>query len=157
MPSRRKIIELTESEIDDYLATSHTLIIVSNGRNGFPHPMPMWFYADAERSCYCTTFAKSQKVQNWKRDPRASLLVESGEEYAELKGLVVYAHTEILEDQETVTETLVNINAKGRALTDEQREKLRQSVGGTASKRVVLKFIPQRFISWDHSKLGGRY
>lgn len=157
MPSRRKIIELTESEIDDYLATSHTLIIVSNGRNGFPHPMPMWFYADAERNCYCTTFAKSQKVQNWKRDPRASLLVESGDEYADLKGLVVYAQTQILEDQETVTETLVNINAKGRALTDEQKEKLRQSVGGTASKRVVLKFIPQRFISWDHSKLGGRY
>lgn len=157
MPSRRKTIELTNSEIDEYLATSHTLIIVSNGRNGFPHPMPMWFYADAERICYCTTFAKSQKVQNWKRDPRASLLVESGDEYAELKGLVVYAQTEILEDQETVTETLVNINAKGRTLTDEQRERLRQSVGGTASKRVVLKFIPQRFISWDHSKLGGTY
>lgn len=157
MPSRRKTIELTDSEVDEYLATSHTLIIVSNGRSGFPHPMPMWFYADTERNCYCTTFAKSQKVKNWKRDPRASLLVESGEEYAELKGLVVYAQTEILEDQETVTETLVNINAKGRTLTDEQREKLRQSVGGTASKRVVLKFIPQRFISWDHSKLGGRY
>lgn len=157
MPSRRKIIELTDSEVDEYLATSHTLIIVSNGRNGFPHPMPMWFYADTERNCYCTTFAKSQKVKNWKRDPRASLLVESGDEYAELKGLVVYAQTEILEDQETVTETLVNINAKGRSLTDEQRERLRQSVGGTASKRVVLKFIPQRFVSWDHSKLGGRY
>lgn len=157
MPSRRKIIELTDSEMDEYLATSHTLIIVSNGRDGFPHPMPMWFYADNERNCYCTTFAKSQKVKNWKRDPRASLLVESGEEYADLKGLVIYAQTEILEDQETVTDTLVNINAKGRTLTDDQREKLRQSVGGTASKRVVLKFVPQRFISWDHSKLGGRY
>ncbi len=157
MPSRRKIIELTDSELDEYLTTSHTLIIVSNGRNGFPHPMPMWFYADGDRNCYCTTFAKSQKVKNWKRDPRASLLIESGEEYAELKGLVVYAQTEIVEDQEVVTETLVNINAKGRTLTDEQRERLRESVGGTASKRVVLKFIPQRFISWDHSKLGGRY
>lgn len=157
MPSRRKIIELTDSELDEYLATSHTLIIVSNGRDGFPHPMPMWFYADEDRNCYCTTFAKSQKVQNWKRDPRASLLIESGDEYAELKGLVVYAQTEIVEDQEVVTETLVNINAKGRTLTDEQRERLRESVGGTASKRVVLKFIPQRFISWDHSKLGGRY
>jgi hypothetical protein len=83
--------------------------------------------------------------------------VESGGEYAELKGLVVFAQTKILEDEETVTETLVNINAKGRTLTDEQRERLRQSVGGTASKRVVLKFVPQRFISWDHSKLGSRY
>lgn len=157
MPSRRKTIELTYSEIDEYLGDSHTLIIVSNGNNGFPHPMPMWYHADANRNCFCTTFAKSQKVHNWRRDPRASLLIESGEDYAELKGLVIYAHTEVISNQEIVRETLVNINAKGRTLTVEQRERLKESVGGTASKRVVLKFIPQRFISWDHSKLGGRY
>lgn len=157
MPSRRKSIELSESEIDEYLQTAHTLIIVSNGPRGFPHPMPMWFYADSQRNCYCTTFAKSQKVLNWKRDPRASLLVESGEQYAELKGLVIYAQTEVIEDLASVIDTLVNINAKGRNLTEEQRQGLRQSVSSTAAKRIVLKFVPEKFISWDHAKLGGRY
>ncbi len=157
MPSRRASIELNDQEIDQYLATAHTLIIVSNGRGGYPHPMPMWFYADEDRNCYCTTFAKSQKVLNWKRDPKAALLIESGHEYAELKGLVVYAETEVLDDQKSVIDTLVNINSKGRELSESQRERLRESVGATASKRVVLKFKPQRLVSWDHSKLGGRY
>lgn len=157
MPSRRNSIQLDDDELDSYLSTSHTLIIVSNGRGGYPHPMPMWFYADEARNCYCTTFAKSQKVLNWRRDPKATLLIESGIEYADLKGLVIYAQTEIIEDHETVVDTLVNINSKGRMLSDEQKARLRESVARTADKRVALKFHPQRFISWDHSKLGGRY
>ena len=157
MPSRRSAIQFSDDELDTYLATSHTLIIVSNGRGGYPHPMPMWFYADQARNCYCTTFEKSQKVLNWRRDSKATLLVESGIEYAELKGVVIYARTEIIEDREIVVDTLVNINSKGRTLDDEQKSRLRESVARTSAKRVALKFHPQRFLSWDHSKLGGRY
>ena len=157
MPSRRELIRMTDDEIRDYLALEKTLIIVSNGRDGYPHPMPMWFHADAEGCLYCTTFGKSQKVVNWRRDPKATLMVESGEDYAELKGVMIQARTEIIEDVEAVKDTLVDINAKGRALDDAGRAKLRDAVGGTAAKRVVLKFHPQKRVSWDHAKLGGRY
>jgi hypothetical protein len=27
----------------------------------------------------------------------------------------------------------------------------------SAPKRVVLKIVPQKVVSWDHSKLGGKY
>ena len=46
MPSRRNNIELTDAEIRAFLDSSKTLIIVSNGKDGYPHPMPMWFYVD---------------------------------------------------------------------------------------------------------------
>ena len=121
MPSRREIIQLSEDEIRDYLNASKTLIIVSNGRNGYPHPMPMWFYADDAHNFYCTTFRKSQKVLNFQRDPKASLLVESGEEYAELKSVLVYADCEVIDDYDTVCDTLVKINTKGREVTDAAR------------------------------------
>ena len=157
MPSRRKTIELTDAEIDEYLATSQTLIIVSNSRNGFPHPMPMWFYADADRNCFCTTYGKSQKVFNWQRDPRASLLIESGTVYSALKGLVIYAQTQIIDDLDVVANTMVRINTKGRGISEEKLEQQRNAVVRTAAKRVVLKFTPERFVSWDHAKLGGVY
>jgi len=157
MPSRRELIALTDAEISDYLNTEKTLIIISNGKNGYPHPMPMWFYRDDDGCLYVTTFAKSQKVMNWRLDPRASLLVETGTEYAELKSVLIYATTEIVDDIEVVKDTLVNINAKGRELSDEERSKLREAVGGAASKRIVLKFTPERYITWDHAKLGGKY
>jgi nitroimidazol reductase NimA-like FMN-containing flavoprotein (pyridoxamine 5'-phosphate oxidase superfamily) len=157
MPSRRELIQLNDDEIRDYLATSKTLIIVSNGKDGYPHPMPMWFYADETGRLYCTTFSKAQKVFNYKRDSKATLLVESGEEYAQLKGLVIYADTEVIDDYDAVCDALVKINTKGRDVDEEGRKKLLAGVSGTAKKRVLLRFTPRGYVSWDHSKLGGRY
>lgn len=157
MPSRRELIRMTDDEIKEYLADAQTLIIVSNGHNGFPHPMPMWFGVDDAGRLLCTTFAKSQKVRNWRRDPRAALLVESGSTYAELRGVVIYAQTEIVEDVAAVQDIIVTINAKGRDLSAAEREKLRETVASNAAKRLALRFTPERYVTWDHRKLGGRY
>ena len=157
MPSRRTLIEMTEEERNTYVENAHTLIIVSNGNNGYPHPMPMWFAVDEDGSFLCTTFRKSQKVLNWRRDSKASLLIESGEEYSELRGVVVYAETEIVDDQDAVVDALVKINSKGRSLSEEQTDKLKASVSTTANKRIVLKFRPNKYVTWDHTKLQGRY
>lgn len=117
----------------------------------------MWFHADDAGCLYCTTFSKAQKVFNWQRDPKAALLVESGEKYAELKSVLIYATAEIVADFDTICDALVNISANGRTLTLEQAQVLRNQVAQTAEKRVLLKFTPQRYVSWDHSKLGGKY
>ena len=119
--------------------------------------MPMWFNRDQDGALYCTTFGKSQKVLNWRRDPKATLLVESGEEYAELKGVMIFATCEIIDDHDEIIDTLVAVNAAGRELDAAAREELRGSVMRSAAKRVLLKFIPERYVSWDHAKLGGRY
>jgi nitroimidazol reductase NimA-like FMN-containing flavoprotein (pyridoxamine 5'-phosphate oxidase superfamily) len=157
MASRRNNIELTDAEIRAFLDSHKTLIIVSNGAGGYPHPMPMWFYVDDAGCLYCTTFGKSQKVRNLRRDPKASLLVESGLEYSELKGVVIYARAEIIEDLDVAIDTLVKINTRGRTVDAAQRQALTGAVAKTASKRAVIKFHPQRYVSWDHAKLGGTY
>ena len=157
MPSRRSLIEMDEAQRKDYINSAQTLIIVSNGKNGYPHPMPMWFGIDDNESLLCTTFGKSQKVVNWRRDPKASLLIESGTQYAELQGVVIYAQTEIIDDPEAVINALMKINSRGRELNESQRAKLRESLQGTAQKRVALRFVPEKYLTWDHTKLGGRY
>ena len=157
MPSRRNSIELTAEETRAFLDASKTVIIVSNGLGGYPHPMPMWFYVDAAGVVRCTTFSKSQKVLNYQRDPRATLLIETGTEYAKLKGVVIYARCEIDANPSAVVDTLVNINSRGRTLAPAEREALAAAVAKTASKRVVLAFHPEKYVSWDHAKLGGRY
>ena len=157
MASRRELIEMTDEEIKGYVQSAQTLIIVSNGPNGYPHPMPMWFYVDDEGCLYCSTFEKSQKVFNFTRDPKAALLIESGTVYAELKSVLIYADTEIVIDPEFVVDTLVKMNSKGQVLDDASLAKLREVVKKTAAKRVILKFNPRSYVTWDHSKLGGKY
>ena len=158
MPSRREIIQLTDDEIRDYLTAQKTLIIVSNGHDGYPHPMPMWFYADDAGCLHCTTFSKAQKVMNFQRDAKATLLVESGEDYAQLKSVLIYARAEVIDDVDAVIDALVNITTKGRDdVPAEELAKLRAGVAKTAEKRVLLKFTPQRYVTWDHAKLSGKY
>jgi nitroimidazol reductase NimA-like FMN-containing flavoprotein (pyridoxamine 5'-phosphate oxidase superfamily) len=102
MPSRRESIRMSPQEVLDYLKGHSRIILVTNGPDGLPHPVPMNYGIDDESRIIITSFRKSQKVRNLERDPRAALLVESGETYAELKSVIAYADAEIITDPEIV-------------------------------------------------------
>ncbi len=97
------------------------------------------------------TYRSSQKIVNIQRDSRVSLLVESGERYAELKGVVIYGRAEVVDDFERVTDVLL------AAAGAENNESTRKGVSKTAAKRYLIRVKPERVVSWDHAKLGGVY
>jgi pyridoxamine 5'-phosphate oxidase-like protein len=103
------------------------------------------------------TYAKSQKVRNLERHPRATLLIETGHEYGELRGVMIEAEAEIHREIDTVfplAEELTLRYAEGlSALEGDAREALKAQ----AAKRVAIRFVPRRTASWDHGKLGGGY
>ncbi|MET0250637.1 MAG: pyridoxamine 5'-phosphate oxidase family protein [Novosphingobium sp.] len=155
MPSRRELIAMTQEEVRDYLRSQERLIVVSNGLGGFPHPVPMNFAIDDQDRPVILTFRKSQKVLNLERDPRAALLVESGSAYHELKSVMIYAVAEIIGDAEGLEAARAAFASKvhTEGLTAEAQGQSQASM----VKRVAVRFTPQRTISWDHGKLGGRY
>src|SRR5215475_15359412 len=99
--SRRGQIELGEAELLELLEDERIAIVSSNGPRGFPHSMPMWF-VPRDGEVWIWTYAKSQKVRNLERDPRATVLVETGREYGELRGAMIEADAELHRDFETV-------------------------------------------------------
>lgn len=156
--SRREQIQLTDPEIKDFLQSSRTIILVSNGKNGFPHPMPMWYLQDKEGRILMTTFRKSQKILNLKRDPRVALLVESGDVYTELKSVLIQAEAEIIDDLETTIDTMFKLSVhRGEASLDQEEAMKNGLRNGVGKKRVVMRFKPLSIVSWDHKKLAGVY
>ena len=155
--SRRKQIEMTEQEVREFLDASKTIIINSIGRDGVPHPMPMWFGMDDDGAVVMTTFAKSQKILNLERDPRVSLLAEAGEQYAELRGVVLYGKAELLRDQDAILGILEKVAQRSGGAGDAPAEAIREGLRGTAAKRVGLRIAPEKVVSWDHRKLAGVY
>ena len=156
MPSRRETIRMTDTEIRDYLQSRSRIILITNGPDGLPHPVPMNYGLDEEGRIIITSFRKSQKVRNLERDPRASLLVESGETYAELKSVIAYADAEIISDPEEIVRLMGAIRAEGElsaSISGTMSDQVRSSI----AKRVVLRFTPRRYVSWDHGKLAGYY
>jgi PPOX class probable F420-dependent enzyme len=151
---RRHEIALTPEEQRRYLEESHTIILTSLDRHGYPHSVAMWYVVDRDGTVAMTTFGKSQKALNLRRDPRCALLVESGRTYEELKGLLIRGRAVLDAEVEHVLDVLEEINGKyNRTRVPGIRDALRAQ----ATKRVVIRIRPERVSSWDHRKLGGAY
>jgi PPOX class probable F420-dependent enzyme len=153
--SRRDQIRMTDGELRAYLATSQTIVITSINRDGTPHPMPMWYAVEPDGAIVMTTFTKSQKIRNLERDPRATLLVEDGAFYGELRGAVIYGKAELIRDRDRILAVIDRVGAKSLAdPRDPGREAVRSAVRATAPKRTAIRILPGRIVSWDHRKLG---
>jgi PPOX class probable F420-dependent enzyme len=156
MPSRRELMQMTPEEVRAYLDSQRRIILVTNGPEGLPHPVPMNYGLDDEGRVLLTSFARSQKVRNLERDPRASLLVESGTTYAELKSVILYADAEIVREPEQIVSLMSQIRA-AEPLAGSIDSAMSEQVRASIAKRVVLRFTPFRVVSWDHAKLAGKY
>ncbi len=156
MPSRRETIAMTPQELRAYLAAQTRIIIVTNGPGGMPHPVPMNYGLDDAGRVIITTFAKSQKVRNLERDPRATLLVESGEAYRELKSAILHCDAEIIREPAEIARNTALVRA-GAAMAGSLSSAMSDQVRASLAKRAVVRFTPFRVASWDHAKLGGFY
>lgn len=148
---RRKSIQLTPEEARRFLEDSRTATFASNGRDGYPHLIAMWYAVDGE-DVIMTTYGKSQKAINLRRDPRATFMLEAGESYDQLHGLMIRGRAEIIEDVEAVAEVLRKVGAKmsgNASMTPAQNE----AVKTQAAKRIAIRFHPEKIASWDHRKL----
>jgi PPOX class probable F420-dependent enzyme len=150
--SQRSRIRLTDDELRDYLARSRTMILTSTGRDGVPHPMPMFFGIEDDGAIVMSTYTKSQKIQNLKRDPRVALLIEDGEAYSELRGAVFYGTAELIDDTDEVMRMIATVARTRGEPVDESEA----AMGGRrymASKRTGIRVRPEKIVSWDHRKV----
>ncbi|HVN84606.1 MAG TPA: TIGR03618 family F420-dependent PPOX class oxidoreductase [Candidatus Binatia bacterium] len=152
--NRRNQIAMTLEEQKRFVATAETIILTSIDQHGYPHSVAMWYAVDPDGSIIMTTYGKSQKTLNLQRNPRVALLVESGTTYDQLRGVLIRGRAEIIPDVERCVQTLVRIHQKmGGALQPGIEDAMRAQ----ARKRVLIRVVPERVSSWDHSKLGGVY
>jgi general stress protein 26 len=152
--SRRQQIQMTAAELDAFLLEQRTVICASNGAGGWPHLMPLW-YVVREGDVWAWTYAKSQKVRNLERDPRATLQIEAGESYDQLRGVMFESTTEIHRDTELVA--ALGAELLGRYGGSSTSPEVNDAIRVQAAKRVALQFVIRRTTTWDHRKLGGAY
>lgn len=150
--STRERIKMTEAERLALLDEERVVIVSSFGPRGWPHSMPMWFVVRDGAELWIWTYGRSQKALNLERDPRATLLVEAGEAYSELRGVMVEAEADLSADFDTVL-------ALGRELglryggPEAASPEAEAALAAQARKRVAIRFRPVRTVTWDHRKL----
>jgi PPOX class probable F420-dependent enzyme len=152
--SRREQIQMTAEEVTEFLGRQRVVICATVGPRGWPHLMPLWYVVRAG-DIWAWTYASSQKARNLERDARATLQIEDGEQYHELRGVMIEAVTTVHRDVEQVAD--VGTEIYGRYGAGALGESFADAVRAQAAKRVALQFGAERIVSWDHRKLGGTY
>ena len=155
MTNRRDAIRMTHEEALAFLLEQPTVIVATNGHDGFPHLMPLW-YVVRDGSLWAWTYAKSQKTKNLERDPRATLQVETGETYDQLRGLMLRTEAVLHRDEDTVLGFVAELAAR-YAPPGADPAALREGFAKQAPKRAAIEFRETSRVSWDHRKLGGTY
>lgn len=149
----RPDIRLTPEEQAQFLHDNRKCALATLDPHGFPHVVAMNF-AFRDGAFYMTSYGKAQKVLNVRRDPKVAVMIETGAAYAELKGVMARGRCELLESEEAVRQVFGWMaEARGPRETTARPA----TASNSAPKRVVMKIVPDKIVTWDHSKLGGRY
>ena len=151
---KRDEIKMTPAERLALLGDKQTMVLTTQGADGYPHAVAMWYAFDEDETVWMATFGKSQKAVNIRRDSKVALLVEEGIEYEELRGVMIRGDAEIIEDDDVSYETLCRVfERRYGELADGAREQLKLR----SRKRVTIKITPRKVASWDHRKTANPY
>jgi PPOX class probable F420-dependent enzyme len=145
---------MSQEEVIAFVDASRVAVLTTIGQGGWPHAAGMW-YVRAGGVLKMWTYAKSQKAQNLQRDPRCAAVIESGEGYEELRGVLIQARATLVSESNEVA-------GIGRALYERYTQPRTgiayesgpaDEVERQARKRVGIVLPLDSVASWDHSKL----
>ena len=151
MPKRRDQIRMSEDEVRKFIEEQKSLQVATLGRDGSPHLTTLW-YAVVDGDIVFETYTKSQKIRNLERDPRITVLVEDGAQYAELRGVSIQGRAELHRDPEAVHRYALQVMLRNNPGVS--KEALSEASKQLARKRSAVVVKAEKTISWDHRKLG---
>ena len=150
---QRDQVTMTPEQTANLLAAGRKVHLATNGRDGFPHLVTMYYVLTGGQIAFWT-YRRSQKALNLERDPRISCLVEDGEEYFDLRGVLVQGIARRIDDPAAIAEIGRKITAVvGGTTAGADPGTLDRYAEHAARKRCGYVVEPSRVISWDHTKL----
>src|SRR6201997_5807287 len=123
--NRRRQIQLSPDEQAAFFREQRKAALATLDSDGFPHVVAMNYFAK-DGAFYMTSYAKAQKIVNIRRNPKVALMVEAGDKYSELQGVMVRGHCEIIEGADAVRTVFAEM-AQSRGATYERPQAARDS------------------------------
>jgi len=141
---RGRKIAMGQAELDAFLAEQRTCRVATASELG-PHLTPLWYVWDGT-ALWLTSIVSSQRWTDLARDPRVAVLVDAGEDYAELRGVELRGRVE------TVGEA-PRTGLPEPPLDEPERLFARKYLGGDVmhhdGRHAWLRLVPDKVTSWD--------
>ena len=148
--NRRNAIRMNEDELREFIEAQRSLQVGTIARDGSVHLSTLWFAVVDDRVVF-ETYTKSQKIKNLERDDRVTLLLEDGDVYEKLRGVMIRGRAELVSDPARVRPMALAVLKRNQPEIAE--EVLDQVAEQMAAKRTAVVVEPDTVVSWDHTKL----
>jgi hypothetical protein len=139
---------MTPEELAQFLAAERTCRVATVGKDG-PHATPLWFGWDGEH-LWLYSIVKSQRWTDLARDPRIGVVVDTGVEYLELRGVEITGTVEVVGEVPRTGEP-------NDALAGIEPVFARKYMGGEQmfhdGRHAWLRVKPSKIASWDFRKI----
>lgn len=132
---------LEEPAVQKFLATKEVVLLATVQADGAPLAMPMWFLHD-RAALTMISVDGMQKIRNLRRDPRVSVVAESGTR-GDIRGVSVQGRAEFLPDSSDRRQLVERFHAK----YDPDLERLWRGQA-MPSNRVMFRIVPARVRAW---------
>jgi PPOX class probable F420-dependent enzyme len=137
-------VSLSGQEIDAYLRDRRTARVATVGPDGTPHVIPLWFVW-VDGALYVNTTRGNRSVRNLEHDPRASVSVDDGELYDELRGVTMAGTMRDASGDRQLDDVVSAFAEKYFGGNDPHFTRWRN--------RFFLKLVPEHVASWDFRKI----
>jgi hypothetical protein len=136
------------AEIDDFLGSERTCRVASVGADGRPHNSPLWFVWDGT-ALWLNSIVKSQRWTDLQRDPRVSIVVDTGHDFGELRGVEMLGTVAVVGDVPRSTTPDPTVEAPERLFGDKYANGTFHADG----RHAWLRMTPEKIVSWDFRKM----
>ena len=142
--NQRSQVVMSPEEIHTFIERSRMSTLATVGPDGTPHLVAMW-YGYLDGALYFETKAKSQKAVNLRRNPSAVVLIEAGDTYDQLRGVLIEGSVERADDDPRLDTVMHRWSEKYMGGNPLPYARWRN--------RAWFRLIPARFTSWDFRKI----
>jgi hypothetical protein len=139
---------MSPEERDAFLREERTCRVASTGADGAPHVTPLWFVWEG-RSLWLTSIVKSKRWTDLQRDNRVSVVVDTGHEFLELRGVELRGRAEVVGEVPRTGAPDAELEVPERLFADKY-------AGGRVhhdGRHAWLRITPEKMVSWDFRKL----
>lgn len=137
-------ISLTPGELEEYLATQRTTRVATAAADGTPHVVPLWFVW-IDGVMFLNSTLGNVTTDNILESGKATAVMDDGETYDALRGVVVTARAVRADDDPRIAEA--------------ERTWSEKYLGGNPvpyrawKNRAWFRLDPERIASWDFRKI----
>ncbi|MFG2124921.1 pyridoxamine 5'-phosphate oxidase family protein [Streptomyces sp. NPDC048710] len=147
---RGRKIMMTPGELDEFLTSQRTCRVATVSTDGAPHVSALWFAWDGT-SLWLYSVVRSRRWTQLRRDPRVAVVVDSGEEYDQLRGVELSGRVEFVGEVPRTGELCAELDT---AETLFARKNFGLDEMPHDGRHAWARLVPEKIVSWDFRKLG---